>query len=331
MRFSSDRRLSGIAATAGVFAVGVVVLFLNVSAPFAQEPYVHVNPVIAKLSRGEHVFGVPVTDLSLVNARALAREPLIDYITIDFEHSILDMQQLEIFMAGLIDRRAIREKQSLEHNLAVFIELPQYSSEMTVYTRKNALDIGVMGFVFSNLETKEDALRLVKAMRMGRSKSDPLYEPAGLRLGGGGIAAWFWGLTGPQYLQRADTWPLNPRGDLLAFATIETELGLRNMDEIAQVPGIGLLYFTSGGDLGTSLGVPSTDPAISAARQSMLKVCAARKKVCGGTVTTANVEKLMADGYQLMTVNPGADGGIMPATDAAIRVGRAALAKQNQK
>ena len=103
------------------------------------------------------------------------------------------------------------------------------------------------------------------------------------------------------------------------------------MDEIAQVPGIGLLYFTSGGVLGTSLGVPSTDPAISAARQSMLKVCAARKKICGGTVTTANVEKLMADEYQLMTVNPGADGGIMPATDAAIRVGRAALAKQNQK
>ena len=124
MRFSSERRLHWLAATVGVFVVGVVVVFLNVSAPFAQEPYVHVNPVIAKLSRGEHVFGVPVTDISLVNARALAREPLIDYITIDFEHSILDMQQLEIFMAGLIDRRAIREKQSLEHNLAVFIELP---------------------------------------------------------------------------------------------------------------------------------------------------------------------------------------------------------------
>ena len=115
------------------------------------------------------------------------------------------------------------------------------------------------------------------------------------------------------------------------MGTIETELGLRNMDEIAQVPGIGALYFTSGGDLGTSLGVPSTDPAISAARQSMLKVCAARKNVCGGTVTTDNIEKLMVDGYRVMTVNPGADGGIMPATDAAIRLGRAALAKQNKK
>src|SRR5262245_36762621 len=81
MRFSSDRRLSRFAAPVGVFVVGVIVLFQNVGAPFAQEPYVHVNPVIAKLSRGEHVFGVPVTDLSLVNARALAREPLIDYIT----------------------------------------------------------------------------------------------------------------------------------------------------------------------------------------------------------------------------------------------------------
>jgi hypothetical protein len=63
----------------------------------------------------------------------------------------------------------------------------------------------------------------------------------------------------------------------------------------------------------------------------MIKLCAARKMVCGGTVTTANIEKLMADGYQLMTVNPGSDGGIMPATDAAIRLGRATLAKQNKK
>lgn len=312
------------------FVVGMVV-FLLVGAPFAQEPYVHVNPVIAKLSRGEHVFGVPVTDISLVNARALAREPLIDYITIDFEHSILDMQQLEIFMAGLIDRQAIREKQSLEHNIAVFVELPQYSYETTVFHRKNALDIGVMGFVFSNLETKEDALRLVKSVRLGRNKADPLYEPAGLRLGGGGIASYFWGLTGQQYTQRADSWPHNPQGDLFLMAGIETELGVRNVNEIAQVPGIGALYFTSGGDLGTSLGVPSSDPAIGAARQSMLKVCAARKMMCGGTVTTANVERLMADGYQFMTVNPGSDGGIMPATEAAIKVGRSALAKQNRK
>jgi 2-keto-3-deoxy-L-rhamnonate aldolase RhmA len=331
MRFSSDRRLNWLATTVGVFVVGVMVLVLNVSAPVAQEAYVHVNPVIAKLSRGERVFGVPVTDLSLVNARALAREPLIDYITIDFEHSVLDLLQLEIFMAGLIDRQAIREKNSLEHNIAVFLELPQYSFETTVYTRKNALDIGVMGFVFSNLETKEDALRLVKSMRLRKPKGHPLFEPDGTRLGCGGIASWFWGLTGQQYTQRADNWPLNPQGDLLAFATIETELGLKNMDEIAQVPGIGVLYFTSGGDLGTSLGVPSTDPAIGAARQAMLKVCAARKKVCGGTVTTANIERLMADGYQLMTVNPGSDGGIMPETDAAIRLGRAALAKQNKK
>ena len=72
MRFSSDRRLNWLAATMGVFEKTVAVLFLNVSAPFAQEPYVHVNPVIAKLSKGKHVFGVPVTDISLVNARALA-------------------------------------------------------------------------------------------------------------------------------------------------------------------------------------------------------------------------------------------------------------------
>jgi hypothetical protein len=61
-------------------AVGVVTLFLPVGTPSAQEPFVHVNPVIAKLAKGEHVFGVPTSDYSLENARALARAP-IDYVT----------------------------------------------------------------------------------------------------------------------------------------------------------------------------------------------------------------------------------------------------------
>ena len=122
-----------------------------------------------------------------------------------------------------------------------------------------------MVFVFSNLETKEDALRLVKAMRMGRSKRRTAYEPAGLRL------CWRRDsrvVLGPHRTAisaaRRYLAAQSARG-LLVFATIETELGLRNMDEIAQVPGIGLLYFTSGGDSVPRWVCRSTDPAISAA------------------------------------------------------------------
>ena len=49
---------------------------LLVSVPSAQEPYLHLNPVLEKLAQGRQVFGVSTTDLSLQNARALARSAL---------------------------------------------------------------------------------------------------------------------------------------------------------------------------------------------------------------------------------------------------------------
>lgn len=331
MEFSSDCRLGGLSAAIAVGAVGVVALFLHVSTPSAQEPYVHVNPVVAKLSKGEHVFGVPTSDYSMENARGLARAP-IDYVTLDFEHTPLNVEQIELFLAGMVDRRAILEKRSLQHDVAVFAEFPQYAFEQTYWVRKQALDIGVMGLLFTNLETKEQALKLVQMMRYNRPKSDPLFEPQGQRGSGGGLATWFWGLSGAaEYRQRADVWPLNPRGELIALAAIETELGVRNADQIAQVPGISGLYLTSGGDLGMSMAVPSGDPALEAARLSVLKVCQARKIICGGTVTTNNIAKYIADGYKILTVNPGAGGGLRPATDAALRAGRAALAAQKKQ
>ena len=37
----------------------------------------------------------------------------------------------------------------------------------------------------------------------------------------------------------ADVWPLNPNGDLAANIMIETREAVKNIDEIASVPGVG--------------------------------------------------------------------------------------------
>ena len=65
----------------------------NVPALSAQQSYLHLNPVIEKLSQGKHVFGVSTSDFSLQNARSLARDPDIDFVYLDMEHGAMRFDQ----------------------------------------------------------------------------------------------------------------------------------------------------------------------------------------------------------------------------------------------
>ena len=88
------RRLAAVATWTAVLCVAVGV-------PVAQTED-HVSSVVDKLSRGERVFGVSTYDLSLENARALARAD-IDYVYVDMEHGAMDFAALQTFLLGLTD------------------------------------------------------------------------------------------------------------------------------------------------------------------------------------------------------------------------------------
>ena len=56
-----------------------------------------------------------------------------------------------------------------------------------------------------------------------------------------------------QYQRRADLWPLNPNGDLLCVFLIETPEGVKNINEIASVPGVGIIHAANEVGLKTNL------------------------------------------------------------------------------
>ena len=85
---------------------GIVVLGAVLSAQPAPR---HLNPVIEKLAAGKPVLGVNTTDLSVQNARALARAD-IDYVYVDMEHGPMDMTGLYNFTLGMIDKATILKK-----------------------------------------------------------------------------------------------------------------------------------------------------------------------------------------------------------------------------
>src|SRR5260370_8848817 len=86
---------------------------------FAQPVPKHLNPVIEKLAAGKPFVGVQTGDLSLENARALARAD-IDYVYLEMEHGPMDFEGLHRFTIGMIDKAAILKKENAQPIAAIF-------------------------------------------------------------------------------------------------------------------------------------------------------------------------------------------------------------------
>ena len=317
---SDRRRLLPIAAIAAAAALWIPTPFLL--AQQAPTP-VHLNPVIEKLAEGKQVFGVSTSDLSLDNARALARSP-IDYVHVDMEHSPMNFEALRVFTLGMIDKQAILKKGNAQPNVALIARFAPYGREGSEWIVKQALDIGLMGVVFNGIDNKEQATMAVRNMRYPQKKGSPLSEPGGLRGFAPTNAVWLWGIPQPEYERHADVWPLNPNGDLLAVMMIETAEGLQNVDDIASVPGVGAIFVGVGGDLHQYLGVAQDSPEMEAAFQKILKACLAHNVACWKTVTAAEMPKRVREGWKILGVGAaGSGGGLNADNDAALRAGRA--------
>jgi 4-hydroxy-2-oxoheptanedioate aldolase len=285
----------------------IALLMLGLSAPTgtlsAQETVKHLNPVIEKLAAGQPFIGFQTGDLSLENARGLARAN-IDYVYLEMEHGPMDFEGLHRFTVGMIDKAAILKKQNAQPNVAIFARFPPYGREQVQWVAKQALDIGLMGVIFNGIDNAEQALLAVRNMRYPQRKTSKYPEPPGLRGYAPGMAVWWWGVSAAEYERRADLWPLNPDGDLLAIMMIETTEGLKNADAIASVPGVGAIFVGAGGDLHQYLGVEANAPEVEQAFQAILRACLAHNVACGITALSGQaIARRLAEGWKMIRTN----------------------------
>jgi len=87
---------------------------------------------------------------------------------------------------------------------------------------------------------------------------------------------------------------------------IETAEGLKNVNEIASVPGVGAIFIGAGGDLHQYLGVPQDSPEVEQARQTILAACKAHNVACGITaLAKADVDKRLKEGWKMIRTGRG--------------------------
>ena len=284
----------------------VLAVIVSTGIVSAQSEPRHLNPVIEKLAAGKPFFGVQTGDLSLENARSLARAD-IDYVYLEMEHGPMDFEGLHHFTVGMIDKAAILKKGNAQPNVAIFARFAPYGREQAQWFVKQALDIGLMGVIFNGIDNREQALLAVRNMRYPQQRNSKYPEPPGLRGYAPGGAVWWWGISEAEYVRRADLWPLNPDGDLLAIMMIETSEGLKNADAIASVPGVGAIFVGAGADLSQYLGVARNSAELEQGFQTILKACLAHNVACGITALNgSDIIKRLAEGWKMIRTTEAA-------------------------
>jgi 4-hydroxy-2-oxoheptanedioate aldolase len=263
------------------------------------------NPVIRALESGKAAFAT-FSQASAENAVALSASAY-DGVIFEMEHYPWDALALRDSLQYMLNRAQIAGSGSLAPAVAPFVRIPPNGAEMGQVYAKQALDVGVYGIVFPHVSTVDEARNAVAACRYPRLKEHPLYEPAGLRGDGPTTAVRYWGLTQQQYYERADVWPLNPAGEILAIVQIEDTAGIENLPSILRaVPGIGVVLLGEG-DLSQELGYPRQyeHPVVLEWIARAVAACREAGVVVGHPhVDNANVARILNDGFRFLMTAP---------------------------
>jgi len=164
-----------------------------------------------------------------------------------------------------------------------------------VWLAKRVLDAGSLGVIFPFTSTRELAERAVAACR---------YPPLGDRGFGPALAMSRYGMSGPDYVRFANE-------NVLVVVIIERKEAVENIESIASVPGIGVL-FVGVNDLSYSMGIGgrTTDPLVE---QALTKVLEAGRRhgipVGYPTGNPAEINKRIAQGFRFFQAS--SDIGLM--------------------
>lgn len=235
----------------------------------------------------------------------------------NFERGYASFAELArgMFDGGMLQRAP---KPALTHPL--FVKTPAIAADSATARERisRQLGLGVSGIVFVDVKSADELRQGLAMMRFA--------SRGGMRPNDVGDAPARWGLSVQEYRERADLWPLNPRGELVSFAIVESREGLAKVREIAAVPGVGVLL-PGAGTLRGVFSIPDStgtrvldEAAWEGAIQEVLSACKEFKVPCGYPAGERDIELRMRQGFSVFIIGWGESG--FHAVDIGRRVAR---------
>jgi 4-hydroxy-2-oxoheptanedioate aldolase len=235
--------------------IWIVCLFLA-TLPLSAQKTKRINKALELLEQGQPVY-YEHGHGGFEEGRKMA-QTWADYINYEMEHGTFDFHELREFMRGLV---AGGPTKSGHRTPAVIVTLPVGGlSEATVranyWVFEQALAAGVHGILLCHARSPEAVRALVESVRFPFYKIGVSPGKLGEGLRGSGSEAYaseIWGISQEEYRDRADVWPLNPKGEILLGLKIEDRHAVANAMETVRIPGIAFAEW-GGGDMSFSFG-----------------------------------------------------------------------------
>ena len=263
------------------------------------------NGVIKALESGKPAF-TSFCQAETETAIAMATAKY-DGVVYEMEHNPWDIRALRDSLQYMLNRGQIAKSGAVAPPVTPLVRIPPNGNEKAQFQAKQALDLGVYGVVWPHISTVEEAYNAVAACRYPRLKDKPMYEPAGIRGDGPTQAVRYWGITQQEYYERADVWPLNPKGEIFVILMIEDTEGIANLKDILKnVSGIGAILIGEG-DLSQELGYPRQyeHKVVLDTMAQIVSTCREANVVVGHPhVETHNVERVVKEGYRFLMAAP---------------------------
>jgi 2-keto-3-deoxy-L-rhamnonate aldolase RhmA len=291
-----------------------------------RKPERRLNPVVEVLAQQKPVFGLyaprngrggrgaPAADAPPPKSAAELVKDAVGYPNADFifDGSMEDQYDRAFpafaeFMKALAATGMVEKSPSLRLPHAMYVKTHKISPDPKLAAERigRQLNEGVSGIMFVEAESADEVRAGLAAMRFksqGGTRSDDV-----------GNAPAYWGMTPEEYRQKADLWPLNPKGELVNFTVVESKEGLKHLREIAAVKGIGVLFPGAGTLRGvftdTAGGQRKFDQeGWENAIQQVLAACKEFRVPCGYPAGANDIEMRMKQGFSVFVSNWGEQG-----------------------
>lgn len=263
------------------------------------------NGVIKALESGKTAFtsfcaADPLVAVELATSK-------YDGLVFEMEHQPYDIRGLKDSLQYLLNRGQIVKGGTVAPAVTPMVRIPSNGPEKVQFLAKQALDLGCYGIVWPHVSTVEEAYNAVASCRYPRPPEREYLEPFGLRGDGPTQAVRYWGITLQEYYERADVWPLNPKGEIFVIIQMEDPRGIENLPEILEkVPGIGAVLIGEG-DLSQELGYPRQyeHPVVLKWMARVVETCKKHKVAVGHPHADANnIERILSEGYTFVMTAP---------------------------
>lgn len=300
-----------------VVASSLILAALSLSPVPAQAADARLNRMIELWEQGKPAIGA-FARFRDGDAAIYYSQSQLDFVIFDMEHGAADFTQYKTFLQFMVDKAQLLKKGNLQPNVTPLARIPSNGSEKNQWVIKQALDAGAFGLMSPHIRNVEEARALVANSRYPQKGGAADNDPPGERGAAPAYAARYWGIPVPEYFERADAWPLDPKGEIAVIAMIESAEGVKNIRQIlTEVKGISAI-FIGPNDLSTSLGYPGQmdHPETEKAAQQVLAVAKEFSVPCGILVFKHNIEKRVKEGFKYLVI-----AGTPGDTEEAARIG----------